>query len=143
MYRDRLTHAFPGHSPLLLWSVYARYRLGAAEPPPLELLRIRWMAARYTARRVALRSGTAHLRAGALPYTARQRLDSIATNVEQQDLSVLMRINPDGVRVYDWDFPQHILSMSLDEAEHASDNDEDGTVWYRSALRSILRRPSD
>ncbi len=122
--------------PVLLWLIYARYRLGAAEPPPLTLLKQFWKDARLTTQ-LSRAAGS-------------RRRRSVSRRVEPSSPSVpsgpriepreYMPMNPDGVPVYDWDFPHYVLGMGVEDADRAQAGEESGLAWYRAALHVLLHR---
>jgi len=124
--------------PVLLWSIYARYRLGAAEPSPLVLLKQRWMDARLTiemSREVGRRM-RGHPSPPAEPIASS---GGVLLGV-RIDPRAYMPMNPDGVPVYDWDFPRHVLSMSVEDVDQSDTGEESGLPWYRAALHTLLHR---
>ncbi len=127
------------HRPVWLWAAYLRYRLGVAEPSPLKLLRLRWVDAHHSAR-ARLSHAPAPRPRPRLPEAPYETPERIPLPPVRSQM--YMRMNPDGVRVYDWDFPQTTLFKSLEEAEQevVDSEDRDGLSAFRAALARILRR---
>ncbi|ACZ42863.1 hypothetical protein Tter_1957 [Thermobaculum terrenum ATCC BAA-798] len=124
--------------PVLLWSIYARYRLGAAEPSPLVLLKQRWLDARLTIE-MSREAGRRMRVQPSRPAEPRASSGDVLLG-GLIDPRAYMPMNPDGVPVYDWDFPHYVLSMSVDDADQAAAGEESGLPWYRAALRTLLHR---